>query len=165
MVHTNEPASNEAKVSNATARKTIPLTSTQRRTKKALPRLLRRQRDERRLDELPAHRDAAEIGGDVVHRHHRHREEEPEDALEEAVEDELALADDQAQRDDRPHHLVELEFDQAGPQGEHRRHEQRRVHGECAVSVILRDLRQPQKVFALQAELVQRVAVCSCRNK
>ena len=75
-------------------------------TQETLPRLLGGD-----LDQLvAAEGDAAEVGEDVVGYHHGDGEDEPDEALEDVVDDEVRLADDQEERHVGPGELGELEL-------------------------------------------------------
>jgi hypothetical protein len=74
--------------------------------KEALPCLLGRD-----LDELvAAEGDTAEIGEDVVRYDHTNRQDEPDKALEDVVDDEVCLADDEEECHVGPGELGELEL-------------------------------------------------------
>lgn len=92
-------------------------------TDESLPRLVRRQRQKGRRDELLAEADSHEVGGHVIHNDIGHGEEEPEDAVQDVGGEVLALEDDETHSDDRPHVLTQLEAKQTGLQREHGRDE------------------------------------------
>lgn len=93
---------------------------------KALPRLLRTQLDQRRAPE----EEAKHVRHHVVAHDHRHRHNAPDQALEDVLDDQVALRDDDQQGDVRPGEQAELLHVVLLHQRQHEPHEANAVQRE-----------------------------------
>mmetsp|Transcript_19399 Transcript_19399/g.45111 ORF Transcript_19399/g.45111 Transcript_19399/m.45111 type:complete len:513 (+) Transcript_19399:202-1740(+) len=96
-------------------------------TDESFPCFVRREPDQGPLNELAAARYSAKVGHDVIAAHQQEGKAEPKQSVEDVVHEVLHLPEGQAQNDDRPAELVQLELDVADLHGGNRQDEDRRI--------------------------------------
>lgn len=119
----------------------------------ALPGLLGAELDQRRL----AEEEAKHVGHDVVADNHGDGHDEPDHALEDVLDDEVALRDDNQQGDVRPGEERELAHVVLAGEREHEPDEADAVEGEGEEAVVLDEQPQPLDLVDKVAKVVDEV--------